>query len=178
MTEKIKMGQESIEEYVKSAMRDAKESSDTYELSMDLAQTIEYYSDRWNPARMEYVLKTLDILADRLKKDMCYDESQWRQCGMDITNDSKFMDKVYCPECQKKILTPIVKNQNGRFYRCSDCNVIFGLELDYNKVQKCYICEKEDSTSTLVTRDKGEVFAVCSECFDFSQLIDSCRGDE
>ena len=172
------MEQDSIEEYVRSAMRDAKAHPDTFDLSMALSETIEYYSDRWNPARMEYVLKMLDILAGRLKKEMAYEDTQWRQCGMDITNDSEFMDKVHCPECQKKILIPIIKNQNGRFYKCGDCDTIFGLELDYNKVQKCYICKKEDSISTLITRDKGEVFAVCSECFDFAKMLESCRGDE
>jgi len=178
MSEKVKMEQESIENYVMSAIRDAKEHQDTCDLSMALSQTIEYYSDRWNPARMEYVLKMLDILAGRLKKEMVYDESQWRQCGMDITNDSEFMDKVHCPECQKKILSPIIKNQNGRFYKCHECNTIFSLELDYNKALKCYICGEEDATSTLITRNNGEVFSVCSECFDFVQLIESCRGDE
>jgi len=166
----VKMEQSSIEEYIKSAIRDAKKDDDTYKLSMSLASTIECYSDRWNPARMEYVLKMLDILVGRLKKEMVYDETQWRQCGLDIADDSKFVDKVHCPKCQKKILTTIAKNQNGKFYRCSDCNLMFGLELDVPEKRQCYCCD-EDATSIIIARNTGEQFDVCDECFDFTMLI-------
>ena len=39
----------------------------------------------------------------------------------------------------------------------------------------CSICEEVEPTCVLITRDTGQVYNVCEECFDFATFIDEAQ---
>jgi len=50
---------------------------DVYDLSMQIAGEFEYYSDRWNPAKLAKVVEMIRILKRKCEKEYAYPTSQW-----------------------------------------------------------------------------------------------------
>ena len=49
----------------------------SYDLSIEIARDIEYYSDRWNPERLDKIENKLRILEKMLRSEMAYSEKEW-----------------------------------------------------------------------------------------------------
>lgn len=76
MEKKYRMTKSEINHYRRAA-RTSVRGKDAYEISMLLAADLEHYSDRWNPARIAYVMEVTRQIVERCKRQYDYDPAQW-----------------------------------------------------------------------------------------------------